>query len=294
MFKKKKVYKISLIILILLLTIFVALSSCFGWYFFTQGFNNLDYLFIEILGNTILVGLSTYIATKSISTNISLKEFSRRNKIIISINKKNNVILNYKKFLDEYENKNSIFGLEKNDSKLFEYMHKKYTFIINTLNYEENPIENRMIETILNLPFNRCFFEDEKLEDSYKEIFSKFSNESILDSLLDKEDYLKLEEFSKIMQNIKHFEIANLNSTEGLQILLTANDKVISKFSCLPNTKYDAYMFFSEEKWIKFIAFSYDYNGKEEATMLQGFKYSNNFEIVKPANINLKKYMKVN
>lgn len=294
-----KILKIIFLIFITLLLIIYIIFSYFGFFFFSKGFNNLDCLLLEILGNSILVSIATYISTKSISTLISLKEFKRRNKINISINEKNNMILSYKKFINEFENSNTFFGLEKEHKELLEYIYKKYTFIINTFNTTEDKKESNMIEVILNLPFNKFNFDDDDLTDSYTGIFKqfgkdeRFNNICILNNLLSKEDYKKLNQISSIVQNIKHFEITNLNSSEGIQILVTANEKVINKISCLPNNKYDFYVYLSEDSWIQFIAFSYDYDGKEEATFLQGFKYSNKNENNDPIRIDLLNYIKV-
>ena len=71
--------------------------------------------------------------------------------------------------------------------------------------------------------------------------------------VLKKEDYVKLEKFSNMVLNFKHFEMTNLNNIEGCQILLTANDVVACKISCLPNHKYDIYSYYDIEKWLQFI-----------------------------------------
>lgn len=209
------------------------------------------------------------------------------------------MILSYKKFINEFENSNTFFGLEKEHKELLEYIYKKYTFILNIFNTTEDKDERNMIEVILNLPFNKFNFDDDDLIDSYTGIFKqfgkdkRFKNISILNDLLSKEDYKKFNQISSIVQNIKHFEITNLNSSEGIQILITANEKVINKISCLPNNKYDFYVYLSEDSWIQFIAFGYDYDGKEEATILQGFKYSNKNENNDSVRIDLLNYIKV-
>ena len=41
--------------------------------------------------------------------------------------------------------------------------------------------------------------------------------------------------------------MTNLNNIEGCQILLTANDVVACKISCLPNHKYDIYSYYDKD-----------------------------------------------
>jgi hypothetical protein len=157
----------------------------------------------------------------------------------------------------------------------------------------------KMIENILNIPFNRTFFPDENLEKSYKEVFETFAKDDndirILAAILedDEEGVKKFSEVAKIISKIKHYEIVNLNSVEGCQLLVLANNKVVSKISCLPNQRYNIYMYFEEDKWIQFIAFSYDYDGKEIATNLVGMKYTNDDIENKPININLDDYINI-
>ena len=49
--------------------------------FFHEGFNELDYLMLNIFGDGIIVGIVTYFSTKLISIQISKNEFNRYNKI---------------------------------------------------------------------------------------------------------------------------------------------------------------------------------------------------------------------
>ena len=57
---------------------------------------------MNIIGDTILVGIVTHISSKNISTYISKKEFDRNNKINITVNKSRNSIINYETFMDFY------------------------------------------------------------------------------------------------------------------------------------------------------------------------------------------------
>ena len=72
-----KKYKLFLIISLLILLIIIMSFSYYGIWFFTENFNELDYLILNILGDTILVGIVTHISSKNISTSISKKEFGQ-------------------------------------------------------------------------------------------------------------------------------------------------------------------------------------------------------------------------
>ena len=85
--KKRKIiiYSIAIIVLILYLTF-----SYHGILFFTKAYNGLDYVIFNVLGDAILVGITTFISTKYISVYISKKEFDRNNQININIQEKIN------------------------------------------------------------------------------------------------------------------------------------------------------------------------------------------------------------
>ena len=74
-------------------------------------------------------------------------------------------------------------------------------------------------------------------------------------------------------------------------MLITSDNKVISKIQCLPNHSYD--MYFDKKHWIDNIAFTFDFDSKEYAINLLSFKYSNSVEEIKPAKINLKDYINI-
>ena len=74
----KKKHKVLLIITISILFMTIFTLSYTGVLFFNKGLGSLDYLFLNIIGDAILVGIITYISSKSISVYISRKEFDRR------------------------------------------------------------------------------------------------------------------------------------------------------------------------------------------------------------------------
>lgn len=295
--KKNITYKYISLVLILLIIILVTLLSYNGLFFFNKGFNDLDYLIMNIIGDAILVGIVTHISSKNISTYISKKEFDRNNKINITVNKSRNSIINYETFMELYKNNNVYFAVTESDRKIIDYVYKLYDCFLNTLNCVG--VEKQLLDTILNIPFFFSYYENEKIEDSYEEIIKKFdsknrfNNISILKELLTKNDIEKISQFSNIILNFKHYTITNLNNVEGCQILITANNIVTCKIPCLPNHTYDIFMYYDSDHWIDYLAFSFDYDSKEYATNIFGFKYSNNKEAFKPAKINLKDYIKI-
>ena len=124
--KKNITYKYISLILILLIIILVTLLSYNGLFFFNKGFNDLDYLIMNIIGDTILVGIVTHISSKNISTYISKKEFDRNNKINITVNKSRNSIINYATFMELYKNNNVYFVVTESDRKIIDYVYKLY------------------------------------------------------------------------------------------------------------------------------------------------------------------------
>ena len=293
----KKLLKYLIIILILIFIAILLLFSYNGFLFFNKGFNELDYLIFNILGNALLVGIVTHISTKYISLLISKKEFNRNNKLNITINKSRNNIINFETFMNVYENDKSYFSVDKENQKIIDYVYKLYDCFLKTLKCEG--VEKQLFDTILNIPFFIKYYDDENIEECYEEIIKefdpkkKYNNISILKELLKKEDIKKIAKFSNIILHTKHYIITNLNNLEGCQLLITADNMVSCKIPCLPNNTYDVFIYYDSECWINSIAFSFDYDSKEYATNLCGFKYTNLEEEFKPAHINLKEYIKI-
>lgn len=294
---KKRIYKFIILIFLLIFVISIIILSYNGIFFFNEGFNDFDYLMMNVLGDAIVVGIVTHISTKNISTYISKKEFDRSNKIIITINKSRNGIINYETFMDLYKNNVVYFAVNESDRKTIEYVYKLYDCFLNTLSCDG--VEKQLLNTILNIPFFFTYFDDDKIEDTYEEIIKnfdqkkEFNNISILKKMLTKKEIEKLAQFSKIILNIKHYTITNLNNVEGCQIIITADNIVACKIPCLPNNTYDVFIYYDSDRWIDCLAFSFDYDSKEYATNILGFKYSNNNESLKSAKINLNDYIKI-
>lgn len=220
----KKIFKNYKFILLCLVIFFIILTSIFsycGMFFFNKGFNDFDYLILNIIGDAILVGIVTHISSKSISTYISKKEFNRNNKINITINKSRNDIINYETFMELYKNNDVFFAITESDKKIIDYVFKLYDCYLNTLRC--NGVEKQLLDILLNIPFFFKYYDDEKIEDSYDDIIKKFdpkkrfNNISILKELLTKDDIEKLSQFSNIILNMKHYSITNLNNVEGCQ-----------------------------------------------------------------------------
>ena len=121
----------------------------------------------------------------------------------------------------------------------------------------------------------------------------EFNNISILKVLISKKDIDMLQKFSDIIRHIKHFKVTNLNSSEGCQLLVTADKRIECKIVCLPSQSYELYMYYNKEHFIDIIAFSFDFDQKEYASNIYGFKYSNNKDKSKPANINLSNFINI-
>ena len=288
--------KYILLIISIILFILLAIGSYKGYLFFNPGFNDFDYLLLNIIGDAVIVGIVTHISSKYISVYIARKEFDRNNKINITINKSRNGIMNYEMFMNLYENHDVFFSLNEEDRKVVDYIYKYYDRLIKTLRCEGT--EKQIFDIILNVPFFIKYFDDENPKECYKDILSRFhskrfNNISIFKELITDKDIDKLQEFSKIMLGMKHYSIINLNSVEGCQLLITADNRVECKIPCLPNRNYDLYMYYDEEHWISIMAFSFDFDSKEYATNLSGFRYSNNEEKIKPIKINLADYINI-
>ena len=208
--KKKKMkthtYKIILLLLILAIVIVITCLSYNGLLFFTSGFNNLDFLLFNILGDALLVGIVTHISSKNISLFISKKEFDRNNKINVTINKSRNKIINFETFMNTYKNNDVYFAVSESDRKVIDYVFELYDCILTTLTC--NGVEKQLLDTLLNIPFFIKYSADENIENSYEEIIKKFdpkkrfNNIAILKELLTKEDIITLAKFSNIILNL--------------------------------------------------------------------------------------------
>lgn len=293
----KKKHKLLLIITISILFMTIFTLSYTGVLFFNKGLGSLDYLFLNIIGDAILVGIITYISSKSISMYISRKEFDRRNKICISVNEIRNNISNYNRFIDAFENSTIFFSLDEKEKKIINYVYDFYIKFLNIIVCKDT--EKQLFDIILNIPFIIDAFEDNSVKESFNEILKKFdkqgefNNISILKVLISKKDIDMLQKFSDIIRHIKHFKVTNLNSSEGCQLLVTADKRVECKIACLPSQSYELYMYYNEEHFIDIIAFSFDFDQKEYASNIYGFKYSNNKDKSKPANINLSNFINI-
>lgn len=290
-----KKYKLFLIISLLILLIIIMSFSYYGIWFFTENFNELDYLILNILGDTILVGIVTHISSKNISTSISKKEFDRNNKINITINKSRTSMINYTEFINAYQNSDIFFSIDKEDREVLDKTYKLYDYVLNTL--QCSGVEKQLMDNILNIPFVFNYYEDENVLKCYTDIVDKFDpgkrfgNISILKNILKDNNLTDWEKFSNIVLNFKKYEITNLNSIEGCQLLITADNIVSCKIACLPNHKYTLYAYYNSEHMMNFMAFSFDYDSKEYVTNLSGFKYTNDEENMKPAKVNLKDFI---
>lgn len=292
--KKKNIF---LLIVLFILIIIVMLLSYYGIWFFTEKFNEFDYLVLNILGDALLVGLVTHISSKNISIFISKKEFDRSNKINITINKTRTSMINYTEFMNAYENSNVFFAVEEKDREILNKFYRLYDYVLKTLPC--TGAEKQLMDNILNIPFVFDYYDDASVVECYNDIIDKFdtdktfSNISILKEILRENDLKDLEQFSNILLDFKKYEITNLNNTEGCQLLVTTDKRVACKIACLPSSKYTLYAYYDSKHWMDFIAFSFDYDSKEYATNISGMKYTNDNEKIKPAEINLTDFINI-
>ena len=206
-------------------------------------------------------------------------------------------ISNYNRFIDAFENSTIFFSLDEKEKKIINYVYDFYIKILNIIVCKDT--EKQLFDTILNIPFIIDAFEDNSVKESFNEILKKFdkqgefNNISILKVLISKKDIDMLQKFSDIIRHIKHFKVTNLNSSEGCQLLVTADKRIECKIVCLPSQSYELYMYYNKEHFIDIIAFSFDFDQKEYASNIYGFKYSNNKDKSKPANINLSNFINI-
>ena len=66
-----------------------------------------------------MVGIVTYFSTMKVSNFISKKEFERNNKINVSINSRLNNIVDYKSFMELYNNSDVFFAIDEEIFKKF-------------------------------------------------------------------------------------------------------------------------------------------------------------------------------
>ena len=109
--KKNKKY-VVLFIFILIIVIFYFVCSYLGWIFFTKGFGTIDIVLLEIVGNSLIVGIVTYFSTKFISEYLQEKDFNRNNIIEIEHEKTSYKIVNYEMFLNAYLNNEINFHMD--------------------------------------------------------------------------------------------------------------------------------------------------------------------------------------
>lgn len=121
-----------------------------GLLFFNKGFNELDYLVFNILGNALLIGIVTHISTKYIPLLIS-KKFDKNNKINITFNKSRNNIINIEMFVNVYENDKSYFSMGKENKKIIDYVYNLYDYFLKALKLEG--VEKQSLDNILNILF---------------------------------------------------------------------------------------------------------------------------------------------
>lgn len=73
--------------ILLIISIIYFICSYLGIAFFKEGFGMIDVVLLEILGNSLIVGIVTYFSTKSISEYLQEKEFKRNNIIEVEYGK---------------------------------------------------------------------------------------------------------------------------------------------------------------------------------------------------------------
>lgn len=285
--------KISIIIFLLIFIGIYLFLSYYGIGFCHAGFNEIDILIFNVFGDAILVGITTYIATRKISIEIAKKEFNRNNKINITVNKIKNQIKDYKQFKKNYIDDDFIFNLNDRDNKVLDNVYNQY---VQWEYVTENLEEDREKDLILNYPFNYfwLFNKNKEFNEGWKFLRDAFQSENIK-TLYDMLEESRIDEFmyfSNILSKCKYYEIINLNHNCSAGIIITADNRVCSKIFLLPATKKKVMFYFEKDCNIELIAFRNDFEGKEEAVNIMGFRYSNDEQFA-PAKINLSDYIKI-
>jgi len=270
--EKRHTIFLAIIFLIFLLTLIFSYN---GFFFFTKGINIIDQLFINIFSDVFLVGIVTYISTKSASTYVAEKEFKRNNKINIAVYKSKNKIDNYKMFMKYSEDENVFFITKKADQKVIEQAYEYYNYLLNI--FECQGLEKQIIDIVLNIPFIYKLSDDKNIKESFDGVLKslkkvkKLTNVRVFKSTLKREQIDNLKKLSNIVLNMNHYHITNLNNIEGCHIELKLNNKLLCDIPCLPNSSYDVYLYFRKKEIIDIKAYTYDFNSKkycEEITQI--------------------------
>lgn len=285
--------KKSIFILLTILLVFCVLFSYYGVGICSKGFNEFDIEIFTLIGDAILVGVATYISTKKITMEMAKKEFNRNNQINITINQIKNQIINYEQFKNLYVSESFIINMNLAEKAI---MDKIYTQYIQWEYLFENAGSHRENHLLLNYPFQYylLFKNNEEFQKKWEELrnFSKSKMSQFLYDMLDNEKIKEFERFSSIIAKSKFYEILNLNPNNSVSLIITVNGIVTSKVFLLPSTRKILMLYFEKECNVEVIAFRHNFDGKEEAVNISGFKYSN-FENYSPARINITDYIEV-
>ena len=286
--KKNKKYIVSFIF-ILIIVIFYFLCSYLGWIFFTKGFGTIDIVLLEIVGNSLIVGIVTYFSTKFISEYLQEKDFDRNNIIEIEHEKTSYKIVNYEMFLNAYLNNEINFHMDLKNKDIIDKIFQKYLKWDCTI---KNGTKNYKSEiAFINLPFIYSLIDDKRdFCTVWKEIYDERVSKKINVFTLSDEDFILFSQFVKILSNLRFYNLRNLSKSNIARGIILGNNIVISKFSLFPNQNRILGYFYEKDINIEILVFYKDYNGNEKYNNIMGFRYQvveNNY----PANINLDKLM---
>lgn len=287
---KEKNKILILMLILLIITIIYFICSYLGVFFFTNGIGTIDIVLLEIIGNSLIVGIVTYFSTKLISEYLQEKEFNRNNIVEIEHEKTSYKIVNYEMFLDIYIKNLVIFEMDEKNKDVLEKVFQKYLEWDSIIKNSNKDYKKEI--TFINLPFICSLLKTQiNFYDMWKELYDKrLTNKENIFTLSD-EDFSLFTQFVNILSNLRFYNLRNLSKSNIARGIILGNNRVISKFSLFPNQNNILGYFYEEDLNIEILVFYHDYKGKEKYENIMGFKYQvveNNI----PANIDLESLMK--
>lgn len=288
--KMKEKNKILILILLIIIIIDYFICSYLGLFFFTDGIGAIDLVLLEIIGNSLVVGIVTYFSTKFISEYLQEKEFNRNNTIEIEHEKTPYKIVNYEMFLDMYIKNLVIFEMDEKNKEVIEKVFQKYLEWDSIIKNGNKDYKKEI--TFINLPFITSLLKTQiNFYDMWKELYDKrvAKKENIF--TLSDEDFNLFAQFVKILSNLRFYNLRNLSKSNIARGIILGDNKVISKFSLFPNQNNILGYFYEMDLNIEILVFYHDYRGKEKCENIMGFKYQMKDNHI-PANIDLDSLMK--
>lgn len=273
------------ICLILLIIVIYFICSYIGILFFTKGFGTIDIVLLEVVGNSLIVGIVTYFSTKFVSEYLQEKEFNRNNIIELEHEKTQFKIVNYNMFLDICINNSVFFEMDKEDKEIIESAFQKYLEWDSIIKTGNKDYKKEI--AFINLPFIISLLKsDINFYEFWKEAYEdRVAKKENIFTISD-EDFNVFTKFVNILSNLRFYNLRNLSKDNISRGIILGNGIVISKFSLFPNQNKILGYFYKKDIDVEILVFYHDYNGKEKYENVMGFKYQV-IENSVPAHIDL-------